>query len=179
MSVVVRMQVSEIQIRASTAPRGHLANLAVCTALMLLCGCYPRYALVQPHLTLTVRDPSAEPIVDAAVFFVSASDPHHMLHHKDVYATDGRGIVELEAQREWVLDVPIMIHGVPGYFFRWCVDKDGYAPSYGGLSASDVWSSHDEVVILAPGAGAGECRSRYEAFRRPRDAAPVQNSTPP
>ena len=67
-------------------------------------------------------------------------------------------MVQLESQREWVLDVPIMIHGVGFYYFAWCVEKNGYAPTRGYLSATDVWCSHQENVTLTPGSGTGECR---------------------
>lgn len=136
------------------------------TAAVSSTGCYPRYALVQPNLTLTVRDQGGEPVDDATVFFVAASNPHHMLHHKDTYVTDRDGVVKLRPEREWVLDVPIMIHGVAFFYVAWCVEKSGYVPARGYLSATDIWCSHEEEITLAAGSDAGECREEYEKVMR-------------
>ena len=141
-------------------------------------GCYPRYALVQPNLTLTVRDQGGEPVDEASVFFVAASNPHHMLHHKDTYITDRDGVVNLKSEREWVLDVPIMIHGVAFYYFAWCVEKRGYVPARGYLSATDVCCSHEEEITLAAGTGFGECRQEYEKIRRWGEPGPTSASGP-
>lgn len=138
----------------------------IAIATVPLTGCYPRYAMVQPNLSLSVRDETGAPIDGATVFFVAASNPHHMLHHKNTYVTDSDGVVRLKSEREWVLDVPIMIHGVGFYYFAWCVEKSGYVPVRGNLSAVDVSCSEEKEVTLAYGTGFGQCRQEYEKIRR-------------
>lgn len=141
-------------------------------------GCYPRYVLVQPDLTLTVRDSSGQPIPDATVFFVTASNPHRRFHHKSSHQTDDRGVVHLRSRREWEFVAPIMIHGVPFYYFTWCAEKDGYATGGGYLSETDVWWSHEATVTLPFGDNRDECRVAYEQIGPWGRATPAPTAGP-
>jgi hypothetical protein len=158
-------------------PDSWIALLVVSLAVTQA-GCYPRYALVQPDLTLTVQDSSGQPISDASVFFVAASNPHHRFHHKGMYTTDASGLVHLDSQREWEFVAPIMIHGVPFYYFTWCAEKDGYRTGQGYLSATDVRCSHEETITLDPGENNGECRVAYEQLSPPGGPPPTATAGP-
>jgi len=68
------------------------------------------------------------PISNAKINFIAGSDPHHVLHHEEKLITDTRGIVSLESRHQFEVVAPLMMHGVPFYYWEWCVEKDGYAP---------------------------------------------------
>jgi hypothetical protein len=129
----------------------------VLVAAAALAGCIPwqREVLVQPALEFLVVDPQQRPLPGARILFVAGSNPHHVLHHTLRLETDQTGRAAIEAQRETETIYPLMMHGVPFYYWTWCVELDGYAPA--------VHEMHDpkapplQRIVLEPGAG-GACR---------------------
>jgi hypothetical protein len=88
--------------------------------------------------------------------------------------SDRDGVVRLKSEREWVLDVPIMIHGVGFYYFAWCVEKSGYVPTVGHLSAADASCSHaEESVTLPSGTGFERCLTWLNPTLKPPSRAPA------
>ncbi len=142
---------------------GILLSLTLCASVAT--GCYPHYTLVQPALTVTVTNAEGQALDGVSVYFASASNPHHMLHHKAVVETDAAGVAQFDAAREWELHVPIMIHGVPFYYFVWCVDSPGYRPVRRNRSASDVWCTVEDAVTLEVGDNWGQCREEFDRLR--------------
>ena len=91
-------------------------------------ACVPRATLVQPNVKITVQDQAGAPVANARVLFISASNPHSQLHHRLDLRTDQNGVVRVTKDRELEWIAPFIIHGVPSYFWVWCVEKPGYAP---------------------------------------------------
>jgi hypothetical protein len=120
-------------------------------------GCIPwhREVVVQPALEFRVVDPQQRPVPGARILFIAGSNPHHVLHHSLRLEADEQGRAVLEQQRETETIYPLMMHGVPFYYWAWCVEKDGYAPAVHELH--DAKAPGLQTVVLQPGTG-GACR---------------------
>jgi hypothetical protein len=119
-------------------------------------GCIPwrREVLVQPALEIRVTDPEGLPLEDARVLFLAASNPHHVPHHSLELRTGPDGSVTLEERRERETIYPLMMHGVPHYYWTWCAEKPGHEP--------EVRVEYDpeplETLVLERGASGSTCR---------------------
>ena len=119
------------------------------TMLMSLTACipFPRYALVQPNVKIQVKENSGKPISAAKVIFIAASHPHAVLRKKQTIASSAQGYVELTAEHEWEAIYPLMMHGVPEYFWALCIEKEGYISSGYAINPQQ----QEYVVILRHG----------------------------
>ena len=126
---------------------------------LLASACIPatREVLVQPLMTMTVVDADKRPVPGASVLFVSASNPHHKLHHALRLTTDEQGRVHLDAKLESETFYPLMMHGVPFYYWGWCVEKAGYQPTVYQEHPPD--ESMEVTVELQPGVTAATCQN--------------------
>lgn len=127
------------------------------TLLAGACIPWSREVLVQPTMKMTVVDSDKRPIPGASVLFVSGSNPHHKLHHALRLTTDEQGRVHLEAKLESETVYPLMMHGVPFYYWGWCVEKTGYTPAVYQEHQPD--ESMDVTVVLQPGETAAACQN--------------------
>jgi hypothetical protein len=127
-------------------------------AASVLAGCIPwrREALVQPALEIQVVDPDQRPVAGAAVLFLAASNPHHVLHHVLRLETDQQGRVLLEERRESETVYPLMMHGVPFYYWAWCVEKQGFVPAVREIHEPEAGPV--QTLVLQPGASEQRCR---------------------
>ena len=124
----------------------------VLAASITLTGCIvPRYALIRPAMDFVVLDAAGEPVEDAIVTVVSASNPHRVLHSAETRCSDRSGRAGFSSRREWEVVAPVMIHGVPFYYAAWCIEAPGFAlaagedrtPEWGGRVHVHLASSPD------------------------------------
>lgn len=107
-----------------------LLNHSVFIGALMSVSClpipFPRTTITQPQMTITVLDSKQHPVADATIWYLIGSDPHSRLHQKMKFKTNSKGQARLEQQEtfEWIL--PLMMHGVPFYYWAFCVDKEGF-----------------------------------------------------
>ena len=130
-------------------------RLVVASIIIVLtaacCLPIPRNAVVQPKIQFQVRDTEGRP-VKADILLAQWSNPHHRYHGYSTLSTGDLGVLQVEKKRkfEWVM--PLMIHGVPFYYWTWCVQATGYAPAQG--STHENPPGKPIVVVLQAGDGA-------------------------
>jgi hypothetical protein len=135
-----------------------LNSTSFLVAVLLLSGCIPwrREALVQPALQIRVTSPDGKPLPGARILFVAASNPHGVLHHALELRTDEQGVATLDEERQTETIYPLMMHGVPFYYWTWCVEKDGYVPEVRGIQSPP--ETPVQTVVLQPGSSGKSCR---------------------
>ena len=113
--------------RATSPPRSARPAMALGLLIVLVLPCLgcpipiPRSTVLQPKVTLQVQDPAGNPVAGAPVAVTLGSQPHSRRHHTRVFITDRTGHVGLEEIRKTKWVMPLMLHGVPQYFWEICI----------------------------------------------------------
>lgn len=161
------------------------AVLALCSGL-LLTACpipVPRNAIVQPRLTILLKDDKGRPVPKQKVHFAWLSHPHSRLHQLQRLHTDSKGVVQLpqRIKREWIM--PLMMHGVPQHFWLYCIRKKGYQTLHRPIYRVKKNHTLTLTLTLKPGKTTA-CPSRmhpkrlYRPGHRPKQG-PSRRATKP
>jgi hypothetical protein len=122
---------------------------------ILVAGCpipWRDTMVVQPALEVDVKDESGAMIEGARVLVVAGSNPHHQLQGTEEQTTDAWGHASFEERSETKTVYPLMMHGVPFYYFEWCVEAEGFVAQRGELGGEPV----DPVLEVALAKGGDE-----------------------
>lgn len=106
-------------------------SLFVSTLVLALGGCIPvpKYKTLQPAAEITVRDAGGQPVPDATVQLITGAyprAPQGWERGRATAHTGADGVARFEAQKEWLVEVSGMVHGVTDYDWHWCVAHPGY-----------------------------------------------------
>lgn len=125
---------------------------------VLVAGCpipWRDTMVVQPALEVDVRDESGAAVEGARVLVVAGTNPHHQLAGTEELLTDAWGHASFEERSETKTIYPLMMHGVPFYYFEWCVEADGFVSQKGELGGEPVAPTLE--VVLAKGGDERHC----------------------
>jgi len=118
-------------------------SAALLPLLLAACVPIPVHKTLQPEASITVRDASGAPLPGATVQLITGAyprAPQGWERSRSTSTTDASGVARFEAVREWLVEVPGMVHGVTEYGWHWCVARPGYR----------TWRTDDAEVAFAP-----------------------------
>lgn len=145
-----------------------LKQRAMVTALLgcgLLCGCIPvpRNSVRLPDLTVEVQDEHGAPLQGVSVRLATGSHPHAQWHDELFMTSDHEGRVSVSKKEEWEVVFPLLMHGVPYYYWTLCVEKPGFQTVVQEVETKQ--SAAQVSVVLLPGEAGPPCE---DAWRWPR-----------
>ena len=128
-----------------------IAKVALAVGV-LVAGCpipWRDTMVVQPALEVAVRDESGAAIEGAKVLVVAGTNPHHRLEGTEEQVTDFWGYASFAERSETKTIYPLMMHGVPFYYWEWCVAAEGFAAQTGELGGEPVEPALEVVLVRA------------------------------
>lgn len=150
-----------------------------------LAGCFPEHSFVVPGMQLHVTDTSGRPIAGAKVLAVARQYPYTEVRARILTSTDTHGFARLPERRRWVMQAPLLMHGVVHHNIDVCVVASGLGPFSTELETRSVDAEiplevrleprkRDDVCVADPTHGI----SIISEARLPRGSAPVDILTP-
>lgn len=133
-----------------------LCVLSLCIAQ----GCcfipVPRTTITRPAVEVTIKDMTTQKPLPGALVRISRiqEHPHYgQLKGEWELTADAVGVAKTTAddEREWIM--PLMMHGVPFYMWRICVEHEGYLTEFHRVHDKDSQDKVSEplTVNLKPG----------------------------
>ena len=98
---------------------------------------FPTKKLLMPEGVIHVQELNQtakkhQPVSDATIRISrGVRNPHPgPISHEWTFKTDNKGIVKTKAKSHREATMPLMMHGVPFYYWRLCVSKPGYTTTF-------------------------------------------------
>ncbi|MEM6429619.1 MAG: hypothetical protein AAF708_10295 [Deinococcota bacterium] len=110
-----------------------------------LTACSRSYVVV-PDMTSEITTARGEPITNARMHLERLDWRDDLVVNEAVFTTDDSGRIELDEQLEREGSYPLIMNGVPDYYFLLCFEADGYNTVTNRLS--DVGPGDNINVIL-------------------------------
>src|SRR5688572_466927 len=145
----------------------------------LALGCpipLPDRAVTQPGATFVIRDEGGLAIAGAELLLVVGSDPHDKLESTHSFTADAEGRVVVERVVDTRMVFPLMMHGVPFYYYEWCASAPGFVAKTGSLKDD----AGEIGITLVRGDKHGHCTedSGHAIVRDDRKAPPSDVKAP-
>lgn len=140
------------QRTAMVAVSAFAALVGACFCLSPL-ACFvgvDRTVTVRPGGEVTVRSAAGEDLPGATVTVYRFSHPHDMPGGEWVATTDARGVVTFDATQEEQTVRPLMMHGVPEYYWRVCAEAEGHGAAQREWPWADVDTAPASLVLEFP-----------------------------
>lgn len=110
-----------------------------------------RTVTVRPGGEVTVKGTDGEDLPGASVTVYRLSYPHDMPGGDWTVTTNARGVASFVATEEEETVRPLMMHGVPEYYWQVCAEAEGYGASRQRWPREAEAAPRDLVVQLEPG----------------------------
>ena len=104
-------------------------SAALLPLLLAACVPIPVHKTLQPDAAMTVRDAEGAPLPGATVQLITGAyprAPQGWERSRSTATTDADGVARFKPEREWIVEVPGLVHGVMEYGWHWCVAHPGY-----------------------------------------------------
>lgn len=96
---------------------------------ILSMGCpipVPQNTIMQPKMQFQTLDPQGKPIEGQKVEVTLGSHPHGKYHYTHFFKSDQNGLVSIKELKKTKWVMPLMMHGVPQYFWVICAHNPKY-----------------------------------------------------